>query len=104
MAIVTQAVLGGLLLILGHSPKGSLHVLYGLLPVGVSFVAEQLRITSAEAILDGRGFSSAQEVGELPPDEQRVVVLSIVRREVGVMTISCFVVVLLALRAISQAV
>ncbi len=64
-----------------------------------SFVAEQLRIGSADAILAGRGYDTAAEVGELPQDEQRVVVLSIVRREMGVMTISCFVVVLLALRA-----
>ena len=103
VAIVVQVLLGALLLVLGHAAKGDLHILYGVLPLAVSFIAEQLRIGSAEAILESRGFSSSQQVGELPAAEQRVVVLSIVRREIGVMTISCLVVVVLALRAASEA-
>jgi hypothetical protein len=102
-AIVVQVLLGALLLVLGHSPEGDLHILYGVLPLAISFIAEQLRIGSAEAIMESKGFSSSQEVGELPPAEQRVVVLSIVRREIGVMTISCFVIIVLALRAASEA-
>jgi hypothetical protein len=102
-AIVVQALLGALLLALGHAAPDDLHIVYGLLPVGVSFLAEQLRLVSADAILSARGYSSAQEVGELPADEQRVIVLSIVRREMGVMTLSCFVVLVLALRAASEA-
>jgi hypothetical protein len=103
VAIVVQVLLGAMLLALGHSPKGDLHILYGVLPLAVSFIAEQLRIGSAETVLEGRGFASSQEVGALPPEDQRVVVLSIVRREIGVMAISCFVVVVLALRAASEA-
>lgn len=103
VAIAVQVLLGAMLLALGHSPKGDLHILYGVLPLAVSFIAEQLRIGSAETILEGRGFASSQEVGALPPEDQRVVVLSIVRREIGVMAISCFVVVVLALRAASEA-
>ncbi|MDO8187405.1 hypothetical protein Q5424_14555 [Conexibacter sp. JD483] len=103
VSIVVQVLLGALLLVLGHSPDGDLHILYGVLPLAISFIAEQLRIGSAETILEARGFGSSQEVGELPREEQRVVVLSIVRREIGVMTISCFVIVLLALRAASEA-
>jgi len=98
-AIVVQVLLGALLLALGHTPADSLHILYGVLPLAVSFVAEQLRIGSADAILAARGLDSAQEVGELPTEEQRVVVLSIVRREMGVMALSCLVVVALAVRA-----
>jgi hypothetical protein len=98
-AIVVQVVLGGLLLALGHEPGDDLHILYGALPLVVSFVAEQLRIGSADAILVARDYDSAADVGALPPEEQRVVVLSIVRREMGVMTVACFVVVALALRA-----
>jgi len=97
--IVAQALLGALLLALGHEPGDDLHVLYGVLPVAVSFIAEQLRIGSADAVLAGRGFDTAQEVGALPDAEQRVVVLSIVRREMGVMTAACLVVVALAVRA-----
>ena len=97
--IVLQVLLGALLLVLGHEPGDDLHILYGVLPLVVSFLAEQLRIGSADAILASRGHESAADVGKLPEDEQRVVVLSIVRRETGVMTVACFVVVFLALRA-----
>src|SRR5947209_6535675 len=45
--IVLQAVLGGVLVLIGHKPKG-LHVLYGLLPLLVSFLGEQLRIGAAQ--------------------------------------------------------
>lgn len=98
-AIVVQVLLGALLLALGHKPGGDLHVLYGVLPLAVAFIAEQLRIGSADAILAARDLETAQDVGRLPEDEQRVVVLSIVRREMGVMALSCFVIVALALRA-----
>jgi hypothetical protein len=97
--IVVQVLLGATLLALGHKPGSNLHILYGVLPLAVSFIAEQLRIGSADAILAARGFDSAQEVGELTPDEQRIVVLSIVRREMGVMALSCLIVVVLAIRA-----
>jgi hypothetical protein len=97
--IVLQVLLGALLLALGHKPDQGLHVLYGVLPLAVAFIAEQLRIVSADAVLSARGHASAHDVGELPEDEQRVVVLSIVRREMGVMALSCFVVVALAVRA-----
>jgi hypothetical protein len=102
-AIVVQLLLGLLLLALGHSPSGDLHILYGVLPVAISFVAEQLRVGSAETILEARGHRSAQEIGALPEAEQRVVVLSIVRREIGVMTLSALVIVVIALRAASEA-
>jgi len=98
-AIVVQVLLGALLLALGHEPADSLHILYGVLPLAVSFMAEQLRIGSADTTLAGHGLDSAQDVGELPPDDQRVIVLSIVRRETGVMALSCLVVVALAIRA-----
>lgn len=97
--ILVQVLLGALLLVLGHQPSDDLHILYGVLPLVVSFLAEQLRIGSADAILAARGHESAADVGKLPENEQRVVVLSIVRRETGVMTVACFVVVFLALRA-----
>jgi len=99
VAVVAQVLLGALLLALGHETGDDLHALYGALPLAVMFVAEQLRVGSADAILAARGHASAQEVGELTESEQRVVVLSIVRRETGVMALACLVVVALALRA-----
>ena len=98
-AIVLEAVLGGVLLIMGRRGYGSLHLLYGVLPIAISLVAEQLRISSAEMVLAARGLEDAQAVGRLPEGEQRSVVLSIVQRELGVMVVAAFVIFGLAVRA-----
>jgi hypothetical protein len=96
---VGQAVAAGVLAALGFDPADGLYWLYALLPVAVSFVAEQLRVTAAETVLHDAGLESAQAVGELDEGRQRSIVLSIVRREMGVMTAGAFVVAFLALRA-----
>jgi hypothetical protein len=96
--VVLQVVLGGVLVLLGHKPPG-LHVLYGVLPLLVSVIAEQLRIGAAQMILESRGFESAKAVGKLPEEEQRVVVLSIVQREIGVMALAALVNLALLIRA-----
>jgi hypothetical protein len=62
-------------------------------------VAEQLRLASADSVLRARGLESAQAVGELPEDRQHSVVLAIVRREIGVMTLSAAAICGLAIRA-----
>jgi hypothetical protein len=93
----------GVLAAAGKNPTDNLFYLYSLLPLAVSFVAEQLRVASAQTILDQRGLEDAQAVGRLPADEQHAVVADIVRRELGVMTLSALVVVFLALRAASTA-
>lgn len=98
VAVVVQAGLGGVLLALDRQPA-DLHVLYGLLPVGVAFLAEQLRVAAAEAVLGARGIETAREVGELPRERQHEIVMAIVRRETGVMALSALVIVFLALRA-----
>ncbi len=93
----------GVLAALGHQPSDNLFYLYALLPLGISFLAEQLRVASAQTILDARGLPDAQAVGGLPEDQQHAVVAAIVRREMGVMTLSALVVVFLALRAAGTA-
>jgi hypothetical protein len=98
VVLLLQIAIGGVLLAEGKKPP-SLHVLYGLLPLAVSFLGEQLRISSAEMVLAANDFESAAEVGELPPDEQESIVLSIIRREMGVMTLSALVILGLAARA-----
>jgi hypothetical protein len=100
--LVLEVALGGILLLLGKKVSG-LHILYGILPVLVSFLGEQLRLSSAEMVLHAHGFESAAEVGELPVDEQRGVALAIVQREVGVMTIAAWVIVVLLVRAAGTA-
>lgn len=101
--LVLQVMLGGLLLVLGHKPTDEIHFLYGLLPLVVSFVAEQLRVAAADMVLSARNLDSAREVDELPEPEQHAIVRAIVSREIGVMAISALVVVALALRAASTA-
>lgn len=98
VAIVVEAAIGGILVLLGRK-ETSLHLIYGLLPLAISFVAEQLRIASAQAVLDSRGFESATAVGKLPEDEQRVVVVAIVQRELGVMVLAALVILVLLIRA-----
>jgi len=97
-AVVVQALLGGVLLLIGRKPPG-LHVLYGVLPLLVSFFAEQFRVASAQMVMDQRGFESAQAVGELPEEEQQGVVVAILQRELGVMVLAALVNVVLLGRA-----
>jgi hypothetical protein len=93
--VVIQALVGGVLLLLGESlPR--LHLIYGLVPLGVAFIAEQLRLTSAQAVLDQRG---ARTASELAPEEREDAALDILRREMGVMAASALVVAALGLRA-----
>jgi hypothetical protein len=100
--VVVQVALGGVLILIGEKAK-SLHVLYGVLPLLVSLLAEQLRVASAQMVLDSRGFESTEEVGELPEDEQQGVVATILQRELGVMALSAVVVVVLLARAAATA-
>ena len=93
--VAIEALDGGILLLLGDElPR--LHLIYGLVPLGVSFIAEQLRLTSAQAILDARGVASARE---LAPADADAAVLDILVREMGVMAASALVVAALGLRA-----
>lgn len=94
-----QAAVAGVLLLWGFAPDDGLYWLYALLPVAIGLIAEQLRIASAEQVLEDRDLADAQAVGELPEAEQRSVVLAVVRREIGVMALAAFVVAVLALRA-----
>lgn len=94
-----QAAVAGVLLLWGFAPDDGLYWLYALLPVAIGLIAEQLRIASAEQVLENRDLADAQAVGALPAAEQRSVVLAVVRREIGVMALAAFVVAVLALRA-----
>jgi hypothetical protein len=98
VALVLQVAVGTVLLVLGHEPA-RLHLLYGLLPLGVAFVAEQLRLVAADQILQRHDMDSAREMEALDEAGQRAIVLEIVRRETGVMAASALVVFVLALRA-----
>ena len=93
VAVFLQAVIGGLLVVTDHEPEEGLHYLYGILPLVVSFIAEGARLDAAQ-----------REVGDLDPetlttDEQESLALAIVRREMGIMAVSCGVIFFLGLRA-----
>ena len=97
-AVVLEAALGGVLLALGKK-ESSLHLIYGLLPIAVSFVGEQLRIASAQTVLDSRGLESSSAVGELPTTSRTRSSASILQRELGVMVLAAFVMLALLVRA-----
>ena len=92
VTVVLQAGLGLLLVFTGHHAE-QLHILYGVLPLVVSLVAEVVR---AGAV--------AQELGDLdvrslPEERQNQIAMAIVRRDTGIMATACLVVFLIALRA-----
>lgn len=92
-AVFTQAMLGGLLVLTGHEPPDDLHYLYGVLPLVVSFLAEGARAGAAQRELGDVDFES------LPEAAQQSLALAIVRREMGIMAVSCGVILFLGLRA-----
>jgi hypothetical protein len=83
----------------GEKPHDDLYWIYALLPLAVSFFAEQLRIAAAQQVLEQRDLEDAKAVGRLPAAEQRGVVVAILRREMGVMAIAAIVIAGLMLRA-----
>jgi hypothetical protein len=99
LVAVAQALVAGVLFATGFEPDDGLYWLYALLPVAIGLIAEQLRIVSAEQILENRGLKDARAMAALPEAEQRSIVLAIVRREVGVVALAAGVVAFLALRA-----
>ena len=93
VSVFLQVALGGLLVFTDHKPGDNLHYLYGLLPLLVSFLAEGARTGAAQRELGETDFES------LDADTQESIALQIVRREMGIMTVSCGVILFLALRA-----
>lgn len=100
VALITLAAASGLALLLGEQPSNDLYYVYTLTPILVSFAAEQLRVGAAEAVLDKRGIENAKAIAKLPDEVGRSIVLEIVRREIGVMTLAALVSAGLAIRAL----
>lgn len=93
VSVFIQVALGGLLVFTNHKPAESLHYLYGLSPLFVSFLAEGARTGAAGRELGETDFET------LDANTQQSVALAIVRREMGIMVVSCWVIFFLALRA-----
>jgi hypothetical protein len=96
--ILIQAVTGAALLLDGKDLP-PLHLIYGLVPIAVAFLAEQLRLIAASQVLERHDLEDAKAVATLPQTEQHTLVTEILRRETGTMAASALVIVLLALRA-----
>ena len=93
VSVFLQALLGALLLMRGHEQSDELHYLYGGLPLLISFLAEGARAGAAQRELGEIDFEA------LPAETQQQLALAIVRREMGIMAVSCGVILFLALRA-----
>jgi hypothetical protein len=98
-ALTVLAAADGLILLAQGKDLPELHLIYGLTPIAVAFLAEQLRLASADTVLQGRDLEDAQAMRGLPEAEQHAIVQAILRREQGVMAASALVVVVLGLRA-----
>jgi hypothetical protein len=90
--VILQALLGLLLVFTGH-PGDELHILYGVLPLVVSLLAEVVRLGSASAELGDL------DIHSLAPERQTQLAMVILRRDTGIMATACLVIFFLALRA-----
>ena len=96
--IMIEAVIGAALLLDGRDlPR--LHLVYGLTPIAVAFLAEQLKLLATQTLLDKGGYEGGADIAKLPEVEQRAFITAVVRRERGVMATSAAIVAVLAARA-----
>jgi heme A synthase len=93
VSVFIQALLGGVLVVTNHEPNSDLHYVYGILPLAISFIAEGARAGAAHRELGEVEFEA------LDGETQQRVALAIVRREMGIMAVSCGVIFFVALRA-----
>ena len=96
---LAYALLVGGLVIANQPPSSNLFYVYALVPTVVGFVAEQLRVVAADHVLTARDLDSSADVAALPQADQEAIVLTILRREMGIMALAALVVCVLALRA-----
>ena len=96
--VVVEALLGGVLLLMGRKAS-DLHLLYGVLPLVVALIAEQLKLSAATNVLDAHELENAQAVGRLPTREQREIVRVDHAARDRAMTLSALVVTGLLVRA-----
>jgi hypothetical protein len=96
--VAIEAAIGAVLIVTDHDLP-SLHLVYGLTPLAVSFFAEQLRLVAAQTELDRRDLEGRSAIEALPEAQRRELVRAILRREIGVMAASAVVVALLGVRA-----
>ena len=94
VSVVVQVLLGALLLVAGREAVDGIHYMYGTAPLLVNLFAEGMRAGAAQ-----RELPEDVEFETLPAGQQRTIALRIVRREMGILTIACLLIVAFALRA-----
>lgn len=87
-AVVAFAALTGVIALTGDTPDDDLFWIYVLVPLGISFVAEQFRILSARTVLDQRDVADTKAMRRLPVSEQELIRELIMRRETGIMALA----------------
>ena len=93
-AVVLQVAFGAILLLFGYEAKDPIHYMYGASPLLVNLFAEGMRAGAAHHELpEGVDFQA------LGGGEQRTIALRIVRREMGIMTVSALLIAAFAFRA-----
>ena len=93
VAVVLQVALGAILLLSGREAELGLHYLYGVLPLGISLLAEGVAGGGRRARARGTRLRVAAQ------ERQQAIALEIVRRETGIMAVSALVILGLAIRA-----
>jgi hypothetical protein len=93
-SVIVQVLLGALLLVAGREATDGIHYMYGTAPLLVNLFAEGMRAGAAQ-----RELPEDVAFDTLPAGEQRVIALRIVRREMGIMTVACLLIVAFAVRA-----
>ena len=96
--VALEAALGVVLLLAGEDLP-PLHLVYGLTPLGVALIAEQLRLIAAQTELDHRKLADRDAVAALPEAERRRSCRRSCAARSGVMAASALVVALLGVRA-----
>ena len=93
--VVVQVGLGLALLGTDHRAPDDLHYLYGLSPLLVTLFSEGMRVGAGQREIEEAGDYEAME-----ESERRALVLRVLRREMGVMTVGALLIGTLSLRAL----
>ena len=94
LVLVVQVALGVILLASGRQAADQIHLLYGILPLGVTLISEAMRAGAAQHELEG-----VNDLDALEEREQAVIARRVVLREMGIIAVGAILIVTIALRA-----
>lgn len=97
-AVIAAAAVGAVLFAGAGEPGHGLQYGYTLMAAAVSFVAEQLRLSSAATVLSQMGLAGSEDVAGLEPERQVATARRIALRELGVEVVALAVCAALLLR------